>query len=213
MATRAVVGGAVGGIAAAFLAVPAVSAVAIALGFAAVAGLVTARQRRMSEPAPTCLPARWSFAPPPEGPIERIVEGPIDPLGELLQAPLSGRPCVAYELGVRRDRSAGAPLDSWLLLEHRIAPAAVAGEPLEILPHLRLDREPPIDADARDLAPAAVDFLRRRGIVLEGDPLLLFETVVLPGAHVRLEHRDDGTVLAPGTERRALAASSPTPPS
>lgn len=37
--------------------------------------------------------------------------------GELLRAPLSGRPCVAYEVAVRSDDDPSASMSSWTLLE------------------------------------------------------------------------------------------------
>ncbi|MCB9701516.1 MAG: hypothetical protein H6711_06475 [Myxococcales bacterium] len=165
------------------------------------AGTILSRRLAGSQAKP--LPARWlmSLASGSRRRGARIQGRPA--AAELLRAPLSGRPCVAYEVGARRDRDADdAELGSWLLLEQRSA-AFVIGEVSVAADRAALSLRPRAHFAGDDAPdPAARDrFLRERGI-LSTEPIELFETIVAA---------DDECVLrigegAPVLERARLRA-------
>ena len=87
----------------------------IATGLAAVAIL-----RRLYElgrpPRARSLPMRWRYALPSPQPPQ--LDGTSAVLrGEPIFAPLSGRPCLAYDIGVRNDDDGHGALGTWLLVE------------------------------------------------------------------------------------------------
>ncbi|MCB9704021.1 MAG: hypothetical protein H6711_19185 [Myxococcales bacterium] len=167
------------------------------------------RSQRAGVEAPSSLPVRWSMSlPPAEDPPEELV-GPIEGADDGLLAPLSGRRCLAYEVAVRDDARADAPPPTWSLVEQRVAPFALAGRSFDgASVHLRLEREHLGLASKLDLSPAALAFLRLRGLDPEVDFLHVFESVIEGGEGVVLRHGPKGAELA---RRRALAAAEPGP--
>ncbi len=140
---------------------------------------VFARWRRMAGKA---LPARWSMVLPGRG--SQRIGGVGRVHGELLRAPLSGRPCLAYEVGVRRDRRPDGDLGSWLLLEQRIAPGlhvdGHAVDPAQL--SLALDRTLlPKQAASPD---GLRVYFRERGLP-SSETLQVYETVVPSGGTLR----------------------------
>lgn len=141
--------------------------------------------------SPQSLPMRWAMVLPPAAEdmqeVERIVSGSAEVRGELLRAPLSGRSCAAYEIGVRRDDDAEAPLATWNLLEQKIAELVVDGDRVDPartrleLPRQRLGSLLEFQLDE----PARV-YLRQRGIGAEVVSVELFETIIEPGAEVSI---------------------------
>jgi hypothetical protein len=86
------------------------------------------RQAKQTFEAPAIAPApvRWHLPLPPRGALPAApVSGRATAIGELILAPVTGRPCLAYEVGVRTDRDLTAPLETWLLLEQRSIAFAV----------------------------------------------------------------------------------------
>jgi len=154
-----------------------------------VAVLLTVRSAQaMRVDRPQSLPTRWTMVLPPAEDmqeVERIVSGSAEVRGELLRAPLSGRSCAAYEIGVRRDDDAEAPLATWGLLEQKIAELVVDGDRVDPartrldLPRQRLGSLLELHLDE----PARV-YLRQRGIGAEVVSVELFETIIEPGAEV-----------------------------
>lgn len=188
----------------------------IALAMAAIGALVVVRDHAQRHDRSELLPRRWSMASFPTQSLT-AVQGPIELLAEPLRAPLSGRPCVAWEVGVRRDRDAEAPLGSWELLEQRIAAATVKGRCLDPeatmldMPRRHFGTTPGCSLDD-----AAQVFLRRRGFGDTRFEAELYETIVEVGEGVALSEEDGHTsVLRPADKAltagtaKALAAASP----
>jgi len=187
----AVVGGFIGVIAAG-LTWPA-AIVTVCAG--AAAGLSAAAQARRLLPGPRTLPDRWSLALPPSG-AARDVTGPAEATEELVRAPLSGRMCVAYEVGLRRDASPDDSLNEWALLEQRVAPMRIGDTEVDPartfvdLPRQLHGRLGEVDVDD-----AAVTYLRDRGFSMQGCSLYAFENVLEPQEPVVLSTMESGAVL------------------
>jgi hypothetical protein len=155
-------------------------------------------------------PARWRLALPAAHLAD--VRGAIEPCGEALRAPLSGRPCAAWEVGVRADADGQAPDGTWLLLEQRSAAATLGGRTIPAdalrleLARDRVDPEHPVHA-------AAIDrFLHERGFLSSDTTLAFFETIVPVGANVAVvAHAGTPLLRLEREERepaRALATST-----
>lgn len=162
---------------------------------AALGGLVAQRHRTRAAPEVFDLPGRWSMTLPPNDPPQRTLNGPARGEGEFLHAPISGRVCLAYEVGLRRDAQADAPLASWTLLEQRTTALSVDGQRVGDAPHLRLQRQALGEADRAATTDAAIDFLRRRGMLAVGSSDLVFETIVQDGDTVQLHRTATGDIL------------------
>lgn len=77
--------------------------------------LLHARPRRVTRPPAS----RWHLALPTATAMRGQAAGPVSARDGLLHAPLTLRPCVAYELGVRADEAITDEAGTWLLLEQR----------------------------------------------------------------------------------------------
>jgi len=118
----------------------------------------------------------------------------------LLVAPLSGRPCVAYELAVRRDNDVAGAAWSWALVEQAVAAVRIEGHTVDPrMTQLALPRTPyPDDVDPLAVATA----LRMRGLDISRGSYRLFESIIEPGRSVELEADASGRALV----RQAPAA-------
>lgn len=136
-------------------------------------------------------PARWRFVEP-KGRRKSRLQGAVV-CSTPLYAPLSGRPCAGYEIGVRDDTNADAPLGTWFLLEQRVAPCTVAGQ--ELSPErtaLRLTRT----MHTSSAPPHQTHYLRDRGFDANAMGRTLFESIVPLDASVAvIERRDGSTTL------------------
>lgn len=150
--------------------------------FALGAGNVALGHWRRSRAKP--FPARWVLALRPANTKDfRDTTGAVEPVGPLLRAPVSGRLCVAYELGIRHDDNADQPDGTWLLLEQRSAAFRVS-DMLIAKHHARLflPRQPaPEEWKSGDAK--AKRFLRERGFFISDD-VHVFETILEPGERV-----------------------------
>ena len=125
------------------------------------------------------------------GRAEARVDG--EEWGDLLRAPLSGRPCLAYEVGVRdgADRRR-ASLDSWRLLEQdnvafEVGGVSIArGQALLRLPRQLANKGMMMTSDTKTR-----QFMRMRGLP-EAEVLHVYETVLLPGQSVAVGQVDGG---------------------
>lgn len=167
-------------------------------------------RRQWQRTAARPLPARWRLHLPAGGAPAAIVEGPLAIDGPPLTAPISGRPCVAFEIGLREDGDADGPLGSWLLLEQRSAPLRVgdhevAGDGA----HLEIPRQPvawPLPGPDRDRAAC---FLRARGFSDgELDGLRVFEAVIEAGEVVAFVAGVPPTLRARGPHPPRLRINS-----
>jgi len=190
-------------------------------GMGAVAGLMgmaaalsTYQGMQLAQGIDRGLPSRWAMALPPAGEVTAVHRGPAQLRGEPLRAPLTGRPCVAYEVGARIDDQVDAPATTWALLEQALAPLEVDGHPLPAAStHLRLPRHRLGSSTALSLDPAAQAFLQQRGLVIDGLVLELYESIVEADAPVELRRVGDGAELQPVEAGRALPpASAALPP-
>lgn len=164
-------------------------------------GLAAVRLRRMSVPAKRTLPDRWSLALPPAAPTTGTVEG-VAQDAELLRSPLTGRSCVAFEVGLRQDRNVTGEMSSWALLEQRVAPMSVGGATVNPgRTFVEVSRERLGELTAEVLGAAAVEWFLERGFSAIGSNMTVFESVLLPEGRLSLTQSPDGCVL-----RRASGA-------
>ena len=136
---------------------------------------------------------RWRYAlPSPQ--LPQLEATRVSLQGEPIIAPLTGRPCVAYEVGVRTDDDAQAPLGTWLLIEQGVAPLIAGGTSIpEGKAWLELrsrTRHQPGDPGS---VASLRRFLRERGF--DRPDLVVFETIVEPDASVRARTRAGRVVL------------------
>lgn len=155
----------------------------VGLGIGVTVAVVNA-VRDVRDARPAIVPARWRMALPRAGGEGRGSAGIARASGPLLHAPISGQPCIAYELGVRADHDGAAPDPSWLLLEQRSTAFRVGDTRYEpdavrlALPRVAIDPE----AVASD---RLAELLRRRGFAGEHG-LVLFEAVLLDDSAVEV---------------------------
>jgi hypothetical protein len=157
----------------------------VALGIVVFATVIDAvREVRDARAAP--LPARWRLALPSARTPIAAASGPVQAIGPLLRGPLTGRPCIAYELGIRTDDDAGAPDSTWLLLEQRSTAFAVGKERYAAdavrLDLVRTKVEP--TALSEDRLGAIV---RARGFLTSDTTLALFEAIVPDDARIEVQ--------------------------
>lgn len=160
---------------------------------------ITAFRDHMIRSRRKALPARWRLAlPEPEAQVTKTLEGTITPQAELLDAPLTVRPCIAYEVGVRTDDDGDADMGTWLLMEQRSIPFAIDGT------HVGTDRAhldvAPRQLDASKIAdPILARFLRERGLDPLAPGLMFFEAVIEAEDRCEVRFRSTGVpVLAQG---------------
>ena len=156
----------------------------VALAIVVVATVVDAvREVRDARAAP--MPVRWRLALPARSPLA-AASGSVHAQGPLLRAPLTGRSCVAYELGIRTDDDAGAPESTWLLLEQRSTAFAVGRE------HYPPDSVR-LDLSRTKVEPTALDedrlgaIVRARGFLTTDTTLALFESIVPDAARIEVQ--------------------------
>ena len=137
-------------------------------------------------------PARWAFALP-AATVGEESSGRIA-CDSPLVAPLTGRPCVAYEIGVRRDEDSTAPPGTWLLLEQRCADASIDGHRIEgdrvwlDLPRQIQPFEDPHDEKLAHL-------MHQRGLSPEREQLHVYESVVAEDSEVFVRRSDNGVTV------------------
>lgn len=111
----------------------------------------------------------------------RRVRGHAQTTVDLLRAPLSGRPCVAYEVAVRDDADPSGGWSSWRLIEQDNVGFCVGG--LEIAPGealLQVRRELIARGTIGSKDDATRRYLRMRGL-LDSEDVYIYETIVAPG--------------------------------
>ncbi len=132
-------------------------------------------------------PSQWRGAVRPPKRIVQRHRGVPSGIGDegLLVAPLSGRPCVGYELAIRRDTNAAAAPWSWALIEQAVAPVRVQGHAVDPrTTQLALPRT----HCPQGLDPVAVrTVLRMRGMDVSRGTYELFESIIAPEQPVELE--------------------------
>lgn len=154
-----------------------IAATALAIGARTLLVLLRHRPKR----APRIAPMRWHLALPTATAMRDRVEGPARARDKLLAAPLSGRPCLAYELGVRGDDDLAAPAHTWLLLEQRSVAFAIGTRTFPA-DAVRLDL-PRVRVALARFDPARVDaLLRARALTGNRATWRVTETIVPPGA-------------------------------
>ncbi|MFO7564941.1 MAG: hypothetical protein R6X02_20015 [Enhygromyxa sp.] len=148
------------------------------------------------------LPRRWRMprsATSPGAAPHRRVRGEVESSAELLRAPLSGRPCVAYEVTVGDDADPGSSLASMRLLEQDNVGFAVgevevaAGEA-----RLEMRRELFGSGTIGSLDEATRRYMRMRGL-LDTEEVSIHETILAPGDECAVSRRSaDAPVLVGG---------------
>ncbi|MDY0003915.1 MAG: hypothetical protein RBU30_21640 [Polyangia bacterium] len=107
--------------------------------------------------------------------------------GELLRAPITGEPCLAYEVSVLFDTPGDLRPPMWILEEERSVAFALDGQ--EVPPDrvtLELPVEP-VGDESPEGSRAVALFLRKRGLFASEGDYTLFEALVRPGLTYRLE--------------------------
>jgi hypothetical protein len=133
--------------------------------------------------------------PPADAPRREVV-GTVTPSDRALLAPLTGRGCLAYEVGVRFDDDGDAPAATWALLEQHVGEFAIDGEAMPALDlHLEVPRQCLGLATSMSLEAAAQVYLRQRGFGAESGTMRLFESIVPMDARVRVALSDGGGIL------------------
>ncbi len=168
----------------------------VALLSGAAVGLGALRLRRISMAPPSPLPDRWSLALPPAEPMTETHRGRPE-VTETLRAPLTGRACVAYEVGLRADGDADGELSSWALLEQRVAAQTVDG--CSVDPDATFARPPREylgELSPQLLDAAGMEWLAERGFSAVGSNLRVYESIVPVDADVELSRGDAGATLA-----------------
>lgn len=158
----------------------------VVLGVAVVFGAVQEIKGMRAPPTP----ARWSLPlPRPQLDVDAPVRGIARAGGSLLRAPISGTPCLAYELAIRCDATELAPDPTWLLLEQHNAAMEIGGRSIAVdsvrlqLPRVRV----PVDRDDDPTVGAA---LARRGFFAHDTAVVVYEAVLLPEVAVELAPAD-----------------------
>ncbi len=158
-------------------------------------GLAGVRLRKMSAPPERTLPDRWSLALPPATEGTTTVEGEASDV-EFLRSPISGRACVAYEVGLRADLNGAGELPTWALLEQGVASMSISGTVVDpAATFVELQREPLGELAPDALDAAALEWLLERGFSPVGSNLVVFESVLLPEGRLSLSLSPQGAVL------------------
>ncbi len=170
---------------------------AILAGMAGVAGgLSSYRMRHRALPPKPALPDRWALALPPAGAPTQVTSGRASST-ELLRSPLTGRACVAYEVGLRQDAQPTGPLETWALLEQRVAPLDVDGmrvDPVAIF--VELPRECLGQLSPEGVEAPAIEWLEERGFSAVGSSLFVYESIIGPDAPISIAISSDGATLS-----------------
>lgn len=138
---------------------------------------IAALRPRPPEPLP---PERWHLALPVATRMRGDAHGPARALGDLIGAPLTGRTCIAYELGVLTNVDVANREATWLLREQRSTAFAVGSTTFpENAVRLR------IPAQSLDRASLDHDRLARvlneRAFSLSDTDIVLVESIIAPG--------------------------------
>ncbi len=128
-------------------------------------------------PRVRALPLRWRLALP--NPALPSVPEPAQvlPQEDFITAPLSGRPCVAYEIGLREDDDSEGADGTWLLLEQAVGAFRIKGFDVPRgAARVRVGPRTLFDARTAQDCARKQRFLRERGFT--GHSVRLFETVL-----------------------------------
>jgi len=167
--------------------------------------------REVRDVRPAELPARWHLALPDGRAPAVAISGIARATGPLLRAPLTGRPCIAYELGVRTDADGGAPESTWLLLEQR-STAFTVDETRYPPDAVRLDLvRIPIDPEAFDER-RIQHAMRSRGFLASDVTLALFEAIVPDEAAIDVRPVASTSPARTGTRELPRVRLSPVLP-
>lgn len=149
-------------------------------------------------------PSRWRQAlprPTVDTAIAAQDEGPCQSAGELIQAPLSGRKCLAYRIGVLFDRAGDAVPPEWVLDEQATADISVGVHRLKASGYTLLRPLTPVAADDLAMDETAMSrFLRERGLFLSDGEFVFFESIVAPQEHCRVYIPEHETGCGPIVE-------------
>ena len=136
------------------------------------------------------LPHRWSLSPTPSsGPRMRGRARGI----QTLSAPLTDRPCVAYELAIHTANDSNAALGEFTLVEQRCADLEVDDRPFRgagirlVLRRERVELDPTNEAHRRAM--------HVRGLEAVGDGFTVYETIIAPDTLVAISGSETGATL------------------
>ncbi len=138
-------------------------------------------------------PERWRAPfpqPNQESPIVEDIEGRCQASKEnsLLQAPFSGRKCLAYRVALFREEPTGIKPMSWLLDEQKVTSFSVhdtAFEKDQVAVNLSLT--PLSQEQLRPDQDALMQWLRQRGLFLSEGGYTFCESILLPNQAVHIQ--------------------------
>jgi hypothetical protein len=130
--------------------------------------------------------------------VVETVQGSAVAKGELLQAPLSGRPCIGYELAILFDAEGDARPPMWVLEEEHTTDFEIGGRQIAADgATLEIPLEP-VGEDAAVMTPDEVAlFLRKRGLFANDGRFEFFEALIEPGSVYELRYHDSPKDAAP----------------
>ncbi|MFB6374729.1 MAG: hypothetical protein ABEN55_16780, partial [Bradymonadaceae bacterium] len=165
------------------------------------------------------MPHRWHVPTPlpEEGdpPAQTLGAREARPVEETLEAPISGRECLVYQVCVLFDTPGDARPPEWALEEQR-GVDLILGEDLELTPD-RVYLESPVEmvrelddgltsVDLDDLADGderhelVKQFLRQRGLFAADGEFHFYEARLEPGDEVEVSEYDGGTYILRDTD-------------
>ncbi len=142
------------------------------------------------------LPRRWRMHPEPAQ--TRVLASRATADGEPIAAPLTGRPCLAFEVVVAWSGTSPTEASTVALAEQRLGNVTVDGSALGPRTHLRL-RHRRVENSAVLESPAAIQYLASRGLEPTDGSFDYYESIVEPG--------DAVTVLGNEDHERVLVAA------
>jgi hypothetical protein len=152
-------------------------------------------EKKAIGPLPT-LPSRWAMALPPADMETQELRGIPRPRGDLLTSPITGQPCLGYELGIRDDPDPTGKLPTWTLLEQRVIDFELDGHTFEgAETHLDLARQYLGSDESLELQDPARLYLRQRGFGRTTPAPHIYETIVPPATEVVLLHSKERAIL------------------
>jgi hypothetical protein len=147
----------------------------------------------------------------PEVDHDAVLRTDIGAAGESITAPLSGRECVAYEVGVLFDTPGDSRPAQWVLREQRATDVVIDGEtidsgqiavdgvPAEVPVNKLLEAEALTD-DEQQQVDVFRRFLRQRGLFLSDGQYWAYEIVVEPGANCEVAEVEGIRILTPTSD-------------
>jgi pimeloyl-ACP methyl ester carboxylesterase len=135
------------------------------------------------------FPSRWRLPlplPRKDATPAKTLRGRLRARGELLEAPISGRPCIGYEISVLFDVAGDKRPPMWILEEEHTAAFEIEGEVVDTdratieLPSSLVGGEAEDEEIDEELEKKISRFLRQRGLFVSEGDYAVFEALIEP---------------------------------